>query len=279
MFETALGRSRNFILCNARLLERRYLPIFSTADPREPVLRALQRLPEPGWGNSGSGLEPDKRCEASQPVDVEMAFHILDLVNGFDDPMVAQACDFLMSITTAKVECPSPWQDWRRPRIPPGGSPPTRPSVPQPDGEPGGAAAQTRRQTCLGGACSGLYARINPGFTSTHFHDVIYGHPLLAVLPRSSLGPGRIGAHPHPPGGFCGCGSRPERRGYAQFPIDFAPRPTARCAQSSAMSSSSFTCARWQSGSSRTAAGRSPGRRSARARNRNGAVGVRSRRC
>jgi hypothetical protein len=58
------------------------------------ALRAYQNAD----GGFGHGLEPDKRSPESQPVDVETAFQILDMV-GFEEDMVHRACDFLMTIT------------------------------------------------------------------------------------------------------------------------------------------------------------------------------------
>lgn len=88
------ARARDFVLRNARLLDRRLFACLFEDGPREPVLDALRayRNEDGGFGNA---LEPDKRCPESQPVDAEVALEILDLVGGSDDPMVHDLCDWL----------------------------------------------------------------------------------------------------------------------------------------------------------------------------------------
>ncbi|MYE81616.1 MAG: hypothetical protein F4X36_07185 [Gammaproteobacteria bacterium] len=87
-------RARDFVLRNARLLDRRLFAYLFEDGPREAVLDALRayRNADGGFGNA---LEPDKRCPESQPVDAEVALEILDLVDGADDPMVHDLCDWL----------------------------------------------------------------------------------------------------------------------------------------------------------------------------------------
>ena len=46
-------------------------------------------------GGFGHALEPDKRCPASLPIDVETAFQALVSADIVDEPMVLRACDFL----------------------------------------------------------------------------------------------------------------------------------------------------------------------------------------
>ena len=90
----AFTRARDFVVRNARLIDRRLFAHLFEDAPRQPVLDALRayRNPDGGFGNA---LEPDKRCPESQPVDAEVALGILDLVGGSDDPMVHDACDWL----------------------------------------------------------------------------------------------------------------------------------------------------------------------------------------
>jgi hypothetical protein len=66
---------------------------------REPVLAALRAYQNED-GGFGNALEPDKRCPTSQPQDIEFALHILDAFESVGDPMVARACDYLVTITT-----------------------------------------------------------------------------------------------------------------------------------------------------------------------------------
>ncbi len=90
----AFTRARDFVVRNARLIDRRLFAHLFEDAPRQPVLDALRayRNPDGGFGNA---LEPDKRCPQSQPVDAEVALGILDLVDGSDDPMVHDVCDWL----------------------------------------------------------------------------------------------------------------------------------------------------------------------------------------
>ena len=90
----AFIRARDFVLRNARLLDRRLFAYLFEDGPREPVLNALHGYRN-GDGGFGNALEPDKRCPDSQPVDAEVALEILDLVDGSDDPMVDDLCDWL----------------------------------------------------------------------------------------------------------------------------------------------------------------------------------------
>ena len=84
---------------HARLLERHLFAALFAGGDRAPVLAAL-RAYQNADGGFGHGLEPDKRDPHSQPVDVEQAFKVLDLVDGFADPLVARACDWLDSISS-----------------------------------------------------------------------------------------------------------------------------------------------------------------------------------
>lgn len=88
------ARASDFVLRNARLLDRRLFAYLFEDGPREPVLDALRayRNEDGGFGNA---LEPDKRCLQSQPVDAEVALEILDLVGASDDLMVDDLCDWL----------------------------------------------------------------------------------------------------------------------------------------------------------------------------------------
>jgi hypothetical protein len=99
MFKTALPLAREFILRNARLLDRRIFAALFEAAPIEPVLTALRAYQNLD-GGFGSCLEADIRAPISQPIQVEQAFMVLDQIGAFAGPMVAQACDYLQTITT-----------------------------------------------------------------------------------------------------------------------------------------------------------------------------------
>jgi hypothetical protein len=94
-----LQNAQDFIWRNARLVERYLFTSLFDNGSKEPVLAALRAYQNED-GGFGNALEPDKRCPTSQPQDIEFALHILDAVNAMGDPMVACACDYLVTITT-----------------------------------------------------------------------------------------------------------------------------------------------------------------------------------
>jgi hypothetical protein len=83
-----------FLLNQARLLERR---LFATCFLGQPAARVVDALRgyQNDDGGFGQALEPDKRCPASLPIDVETAFQALATAGTVDREMVSRACDFL----------------------------------------------------------------------------------------------------------------------------------------------------------------------------------------
>jgi hypothetical protein len=95
---TLFDTGRAFLDREGRLIERRLAAVlFDGAEPAGVVdaVRAY-RNPDGGFGH---GLEPDKRCPASLPIDVESALEILwtSGAAGVDD-LVRSACDWLASV-------------------------------------------------------------------------------------------------------------------------------------------------------------------------------------
>jgi len=99
MSQSDFNRAVDFIYANARLLERHLLAYHFFGKPQFPVLRSLHAYQNPD-GGFGNALEPDKRFPGSTPIDVATAFEILDGINGFTDPMILRACDYLQTVTT-----------------------------------------------------------------------------------------------------------------------------------------------------------------------------------
>jgi hypothetical protein len=98
MTDDVLAAGRAFLDREGRLIERRLAAVvFDAADARGVVdaVRAYRN----GDGGFGHGLEPDKRCPASLPIDVETALDILwpAAAGGIDD-LVRGACDWLDSV-------------------------------------------------------------------------------------------------------------------------------------------------------------------------------------
>jgi hypothetical protein len=117
----AAGRA--FIEREGRLIERRLMAALFEGGPAEPVVDALRGYRNPD-GGFGHGLEPDKRCPDSLPIDVESAFEILLTAGVVDEPMVRAACDWLGRVAAADGAVPlsfpvieahpraEHWSDW-----------------------------------------------------------------------------------------------------------------------------------------------------------------------
>jgi hypothetical protein len=95
--DDAFAAGDRFLLNNARLLERRVFASYFLGQPATGVVDALRGYQNPD-GGFGHALEPDKRCPASLPIDVETAFGALAMVGTVDRDMVIRACDFLARI-------------------------------------------------------------------------------------------------------------------------------------------------------------------------------------
>ena len=128
-----LAQAYDFIFKNARLLERQLFAWIFEGGSREAVLHALLAY-QNADGGFGNALEPDKRDPGSQPVDVDIAFHLLEKLDAFDHPCVLQACDFLARIAAPEGGVPfalpsvmgyprAPW--WNVPPEPPASLNPT----------------------------------------------------------------------------------------------------------------------------------------------------------
>ncbi len=131
MTNEVLSAGRAFIDREGRLVERRLAAVlFDDADPSGAVAAVLAyRNADGGFGH---GLEPDKRCPDSLPIDVERAFDVL-LAAGqsarFAEPLrdsaiVRDACDWLGSVAQPDGAVPlafpviedypraDHWSDW-----------------------------------------------------------------------------------------------------------------------------------------------------------------------
>lgn len=101
----ALDAAADFIWRNARVLDRHRFAYLVGTGGAEPVLAAL-RAYQNRDGGFGNGLEPDIRAPVSLPQPLELALRVLDEIDGFGDPIVARACDWLMSVSTAEGGVP-----------------------------------------------------------------------------------------------------------------------------------------------------------------------------
>jgi len=89
--------ARDFILRQGRLLERRLFATCFEGAPAAGVVDALRGYRNHD-GGFGHGLEPDKRCPASLPIDVEIALQALATAGTIDRPLVFSACDYLAKV-------------------------------------------------------------------------------------------------------------------------------------------------------------------------------------
>ncbi|HEU4782894.1 MAG TPA: hypothetical protein VFS83_06115 [Ktedonobacterales bacterium] len=100
-----LATATAFMWRTARLLDRMRFACLFLDGERQSVAEALRPY-QNSDGGFGNALEPDIRAPVSQPVPTWTALCILDEAGAFHDPMVAQACDYLLSITTAEGGVP-----------------------------------------------------------------------------------------------------------------------------------------------------------------------------
>jgi hypothetical protein len=100
-----LDAAAGFLWRTGRLIDRhRFAHQFLGGD-RAPVLAALAAYQNRD-GGFGNALEPDLRGPVSQPETAEVAFWVLDEVDAMDHPMVAAACDWLVTASTPEGGLP-----------------------------------------------------------------------------------------------------------------------------------------------------------------------------
>jgi hypothetical protein len=83
-----------FLQSEARLLEQRLFASLFLGEPPDGVVAALCGYQNDD-GGFGHGLEPDKRCPASLPIDVEVALQAYASAGADDPDMLRRTCDFL----------------------------------------------------------------------------------------------------------------------------------------------------------------------------------------
>jgi hypothetical protein len=88
---------RDFIIREGRLLERRLFAACFEAGPAEGVVDVLRGYRNDD-GGFGHGLEPDKRCPASLPIDVEVAIQALVTAGATELSLARDACDYLAKV-------------------------------------------------------------------------------------------------------------------------------------------------------------------------------------
>jgi hypothetical protein len=88
-----LVAAREFVYREARLVEQRLLATLFEGAPPQGVVDAV-RAYRNADGGFGHGLEPDKRCPDSQPLDVAFALDTLAAAGAREPHLAARACDF-----------------------------------------------------------------------------------------------------------------------------------------------------------------------------------------
>lgn len=118
--------ARRFLAAEGRLLEQRCAAaVLDGASPEGALASLLGYRNEDG--GFGHGLEPDKAAPGSQPLDVEVAFQVMDLLCHVDAKVVAGACRFLEGLGPG-VSCLVPGA-LEHPRAPHWGSWALRPEL------------------------------------------------------------------------------------------------------------------------------------------------------
>lgn len=234
MIPNRFERARNFIRKNARLLDRQIFAYLFASGSRQAVVMALKAYQNPD-GGFGQALEPDKRCPESQPVDVEMALKILDLVSALDDKqvqveMILPTCDFLQSISTGEGGVPfalpsakeyphAPW--WAVEDDPPASLNPTAGIV--------GLLLKYGIQHPWLDVAVGYCWRAIEASQTEMFHDLM---PMIAFLEnapehaRAQRELSRIAERIARPGVV---EMDPQAGGYVKMPLDWAPTPESFC--------------------------------------------------
>lgn len=220
-----LSKAYDFILKNGRLLDRQLFSFLFMGGSKPAVIQALLAYQNPD-GGFGNALESDLRCPESQPVDQEVAFKVLDMIDAFDHPCVVQACDFLLSITTPEGGVPyalpsldkyphAPW--WHVPADPPASLNPTASLA-------GSLLAHGIRHPWLDRAVPYCWQAI-PALESTEYHDLM---PVIAFLQhapdpqRAAPELARLRRLIEENQLVC---LDPQAGGYVHLPLDWAPTP------------------------------------------------------
>jgi hypothetical protein len=105
MHDDAFSAAREFIRREARVLEQRLFAVLFEQAGATGVVDALRGFRNAD-GGFGHGLEPDKRCPSSLPIDVEIALKTLAAAETFDAAMVTSACEYLASVASPEGAVP-----------------------------------------------------------------------------------------------------------------------------------------------------------------------------
>jgi hypothetical protein len=91
----------DFMAARARVLDRRMFQRLFQGGSAGPVRDAVAAYRNDD-GGFGHALEPDCRTAASQPAATEMALRLMDLAGAWDERLVREACDWLVTVAPAE---------------------------------------------------------------------------------------------------------------------------------------------------------------------------------
>lgn len=230
MDELIFSRAADFIWKNARLLDRRLFAFDFLDGSAEAVVSALAAY-QNADGGFGNALEPDKRTPYSTPVDVQVAFELLDRIGMMGDAdvqrrLVLPACDFLTSITTPQGGVPfslplvnpyphAPW--WQVDGAGPAQLNPTAAIA-------GLLLKHGIQHAWLAPAVEFCRAAIDASET-TQYHDLLPMVELLAHDPQREWAEGQLARIRQRVLASDVVTYDPAAQGYVQFPLDWAGTP------------------------------------------------------
>jgi hypothetical protein len=95
-----VAAAAQFVLANARLLDRHRMAVLLHAGPVSPVLATLRAYRNPD-GGFGHALEPDARGPESEPASTLHALEVFSEIGALDDQMVTDAAAWIGEIAGA----------------------------------------------------------------------------------------------------------------------------------------------------------------------------------
>jgi len=91
----------SFLTAHARVMDRRVFQRLFQGGAAGPVRDAVAAYRNDD-GGFGHGLEPDVRAAASQPAAVEMALRLMDAADAWDERLVSDSIDWLVTVAPAE---------------------------------------------------------------------------------------------------------------------------------------------------------------------------------
>lgn len=217
-----------FMATRARVLDRRVFQRLFQGGAPEPVRDAVAAYRNDD-GGFGHALEPDLRAAASQPAAVEMALRIMDAADAWDEHLVRDAIDWLVTIAPAEGGAPFGLPTLSGPARPVVGARRGQSRLADPDRPDRGRPLRPRVHPPVARRRDrGHVARHRPAHRAERLRDVRRaGFP--AARPRPLPRQGHNAANraiASQPGR-----TRPERRGRDTLPLGLRPPAQLDCAQ------------------------------------------------